>query len=235
MTERGKIEGGEPGDTMLVAEYVLGVLDPETHARVGRMIAADPRLVAERDFWQARLSGLDDEFIETAAPENVLPRIEARLFGTTSLRSRWWDSLPLWRGLAAGALAVAILAIGFGVMRPAGDVATIADQLVAALEAEGSDVRFLALYDGQGQVRLTALSGAAGPDKDFELWAIQGGAPISMGVIPGQIRHAVTLAPEVMAGWGEGSVLAITLEQAGGSPDGNPHGPVVAQGTATSI
>ena len=79
-------------------------------------------------------------------------------------------------------------------------------------------------------------SKGAVPDKDFELWAIQGGNnPISMGVVPVGERHAVSISPEVMAGWGEGSVLAITLEEKGGSPDGNPHGPVVAKGAVTPI
>ena len=107
---------------------------------------------------------------------------------------------------------------------------------LAALEEEGSAVKFVALYDGSGNVRLTALSGDAVPNKDFELWAIQGGNnPISMGVIPVDQRSAVEISPDVMAGWGEGSVLAITLEEAGGSPDGNPHGPIVAKGAVTKI
>ena len=68
------------------------------------------------------------------------------------------------------------------------------------------------------------------------LWAIQGGNnPISMGVIPVDQRSAVEISPDVMAGWGEGSILAITLEEAGGSPDGNPHGPIVAKGAVTKI
>jgi anti-sigma-K factor RskA len=107
---------------------------------------------------------------------------------------------------------------------------------VAALEEEGSDVRFVALYDGEGNVRLTALSGSDVPDSDYELWAIQGdNAPISMGVIPVTERSAVPISPEVMAGWGEGSVLAITLEAEGGSPDGQPHGPIVAKGAVSPI
>ncbi|MNL63606.1 Anti-sigma-K factor rskA [compost metagenome] len=113
---------------------------------------------------------------------------------------------------------------------------SLTTQLVAALEAEGSDVRFLALYDGAGAVRLTALSGDVATDRDLELWAIQGGGdPISMGVIPVNARSVVELSEQVRQGWGEGSVLAITLEPKGGAPEGKPTGPVVAAGEVHQI
>ena len=96
--------------------------------------------------------------------------------------------------------------------------------------------RVLALYDGAGTVRLTALSGDVPSDRDLELWAIQGGNdPISMGVIPVNERSVVELSEQVRAGWGEGSVLAITLEPKGGAPEGKATGPVVALGEVHQI
>jgi len=108
---------------------------------------------------------------------------------------------------------------------------------VAALHEEGSNVSFVALYnETTGQVRLTSLSGDAVPDKDYELWAIEGAnAPKSMGVIPVNARTDVKLAPDVLAGFGEGTILAITLEAKGGSSTGAPQGPIVAKGAATQI
>ena len=227
------------GRNALVAEYVLGLLSTSEHERIGRLIENDQNLRAERDFWVSRFAALNQEYEETPVPGHIYAAIEARAFGDV-VRSRpmasFWDSLLVWRGIAAGALAVAVAAVGFNLLQPAGDVSSLTTQLVAALEEEGSPVKFVALYDGSGNVRLTALSGEAVPDKDFELWAIQGGNnPISMGVIPVNERSAVSIAPEVMEGWGEGSVLAITLEEKGGSPDGNPHGPIVAKGAVTKI
>lgn len=219
----------------LVAEYVLGLLGPAEHARVEALIAADPGLQAERDFWATRFAALDGEFAAVAAPAHAFARIEARLFGPAD-RPSFWNSLALWRSVAAGALAVAVAAIGLNLMRPAPDVTSLTTQLVAALEAEGSDVRFLALYDGSGAVRLTALSGEVPSDRDLELWAIQGGRdPISMGVIPVNRRSVVELSEEVQAGWGEGSVLAVTLEPKGGAPEGKATGPVVALGEVHQI
>ena len=227
------IGGGERG--ALVAEYVLGVLGPAEHARVEALIASSPALQAEREFWSARFAALDNEFAEEAAPAHVLERVETRLFGKAKTAS-FWDSLALWRGITAGALAVAVAAIGFNLMQPSPSVTTLTTQLVAALEAEGSDVRFLALYDGAGAVRLTALSGEVPSDRDLELWAIQDEQdPISMGVIPVNERSVVELSEQVQAGWGEGSVLAITLEPKGGSPEGKATGPIVALGEVRQI
>lgn len=228
-------EDEKPAGSALVAEYVLGLLSPAEHEQLARRIAADPALQAERDFWSSRFAALDDQFAPVEAPARVWPALEKRLFPAAA-KTPWWDSLALWRGIAAGALSVAVATIGFSLLRPAPDSAALATQLVAALRAEGSDVQFVALYDGSGAVRLTALSGADVPNRDYELWAIQGGgAPISMGVVAINARSVVALTPEVSAGWGEGSVLAITLEPKGGAPGGIPSGPVVAKGAVTRI
>ena len=233
MSASDDIGGDFDGRNALVAEYVLGLLSSSAHERVGRLIEESQSLRAERDFWASRFAALNAEYEETPVPAHLYAAIAARAFGDRQQNSGWWESLLAWRAIAGGALAVAVAAIGFSITQLAPTVVTT--QLVAALEEEGSDVKFVALYDGSGNVRLTALAGEAVPDKDFELWAIQGGNnPISMGVIPAG-ASVVTVSPEVMAGWGEGSVLAITLEQRGGSPDGNPHGPIVAKGAVTRI
>ncbi|WEJ59188.1 anti-sigma factor [Devosia sp. FJ2-5-3] len=230
-SQDSKGQGGSP----LVAEYVLGLLDSAEHLRVEKLIADSPALQKERDFWSARFAALDSEFSEVTPPARTWQSIEMRLF-PTPVRASWWDSLALWRGITAGALAIAVAAVGFSLVQPAPDSAALTTQLVAALRAEGSDVQFVALYDGSGAVRLTALSGSEIPDRDYELWAIQGGgAPVSMGIVPVNARSVVELSPAIQAGWGEGSVLAITLEPKGGAPNGIATGPIVAQGAVTRI
>ncbi|MEO5807394.1 anti-sigma factor domain-containing protein [Devosia sp.] len=232
-------DSGEPnGGQALVAEFVLGLLDSAEHARVGRLIENDQKLRAERDFWQARFGALNSGYEDVPVPAHLINTIEARVFGTPAkTRVNIWDNLLVWRGLAAGALAVAVVAVGINVLTPKPDTAALATQLVAALSEDGSNVKFVALYDSStGKVRLTSLSGEAVPEHDFELWAIQGGNnPVSMGVVPVNARSEVVVSPDILKGWGEGSVLAITLEAKGGSADGNPHGPIVAKGPVTQI
>jgi anti-sigma-K factor RskA len=237
MSTDGDIGDRSEGPSVLVAEFALGLLDAEEHARVASRIATDPALKAELRMWRLRLSALDREYGEQLAPRAILARVEARLFPQPRPPSLW-NSLAFWRSLAAGGVAVAVAAIGFSLLQPAQlDPRAVATQLVAALQAqEGSGVSFVALYDAAtGMVRLTALSGQALPDRDFELWAIQGtGAPVSMGVVPIDARAEIKM-PEDMPEFDEGTVLAISLEPLGGSPTGGPTGPIVAMGKATTI
>jgi anti-sigma-K factor RskA len=239
MSTEGHDSDGLDGDKILVGEYVLGLLDAAEHDRMARRIAAEPVLAAELKLWQSRLSSLDHEFAETPAPPRVFEKVEARVFGVpASPVARFWNNLQLWRGIAAGALAVAVIAIGFNLTQPARlDPQEFATQLVAALQAqEGSGVEFVALYDmATGNVRLTALSGTAVPDKDYELWMIEAsGTPMSMGVIPME-RTEMTLAEDLQDHLTPGTMLAVTLEPKGGSPTGGPTGPMVAMGKATII
>ncbi len=232
---------GQGGDDLLVGEFALGLLDAAEHARLARRIAADPVLRAELRLWQSRLASLDDGFAEQFPPAGVFERIESRLFGASrpAAPTGWWDSLNLWRGLATGATAVAVLAIGFNLMQPARiDPEEFATQLVAALQSqEGSGIEFVALYDAaSGTVRLTSLAGEVAPDRDLELWYIRDDEPaVSMGVVPLDQRTEIDLAPDAQAKFGEGIILALTLEQKGGSPTGVAQGPIVAVGAATPI
>jgi len=230
---------GQGEDRFLVGEFALGLLEGAEHEAVARRIAADPALRAELAMWRSRLAGLDSGFAETAAPANALSRIEGRLFAAEPARGGWWNNLMLWRSAAAASLAVAVVAVGFNLMQPRQlDPEQFATQLVAALQAqEGSGIEFVALYDeASGRVRLTALSGDVAPDRDLELWYIDGDAPaVSMGVVPVDQRTEITLADEARAKFDEGIVLALTLEQKGGSPTGVAQGPIVAVGSATPI
>jgi anti-sigma-K factor RskA len=241
MSEHDDISGDFEGRNALLAEYVLGLLPAAEHERIGRLIENDRALQAERDFWIDRFSALNDEYTETPVPSHLLARIEARAFGDSLRaggRASIWESLALWRGIAGGALAVAVIAVGVNLAQPRFDADQMAVQLVAALQAqEGSGVEFLAVYDqAQGEVRITSLKGTAVPEKDFELWYINGDQPaVSMGVIPVDQRLEIPLDAATRANIGPGTVLAVTLEQTGGSPTGVAQGPIVAVGSAIPI
>jgi len=233
MSTEGDRSGGGEDDRVLVAEFALGLLRPGEHEQVARRIGAEPALRRELGIWQSHLSTLDDQFLESPAPAGVYERVAARLFPTPP-RAAWWNSLLLWRGLAAAGLAVAVIAVGIDLVpRPA----VTGPELVAALEAQGSDVKLIAFYDAKaGTVRLATVSGAAVPGKDFELWAIKGkNAPVSMGVIAVDTKNNVSMPETMKNGIDPGTVLAVTLEQKGGSPTGAPQGPIVAAGAATAI
>jgi anti-sigma-K factor RskA len=237
MSMAGGGSDGEEDDDIRVAEYLLGLGDAAERAAMARRLADEPALAARLDRWQQRLSGLDREFAEVTPPATALSKLETRLFGGQAKRG-WWNSLNLWRGLATAAAAVAVIAIGVNLMRPAPlSPDDFAAQMVAALEMDGSPARFVALYDQTtGMMRLVVLAGEASPDKDYELWAIHGSdAPVSMGVIPAAGRAEKTVAPGDRGMIAPGTVLAVTLEPKGGSPTGSPTGPMMAKGMATQI
>lgn len=236
MSTEGHSSSGED-DQVLVAEYALGLLEGGERAAVARRIASEPVMAADLRLWRNRLATLDSEFAEASAPANLLPRIEARLFGLPA-KTGWWNSLALWRGLTAAAAAVAVVAVGVNLSQPRLDPAMLATQLVAAIEAqEGFGVEFIAVYDqALGQVRITSLKGDAIPDKDYELWYIKGDQPaVSMGVLPVNERREIPIDAATQPNIGPGTVFAVTLEQKGGSPTGVAQGPIVAVGTATPI
>ena len=66
-------------DDALAAEYVLGVLSLPDRSAVEARLKNDSAFVARVAAWENRLSPLNDDYAEVAAPD-LMPRIEARLF-----------------------------------------------------------------------------------------------------------------------------------------------------------
>lgn len=206
-------------DDALAAEYVLGVLDlPERRAAELRL-KSDAGFAAMVSAWESRLSGLNDEFAEAPAP-NLLPKIEARLFLVAAAPKR------AWFGWFAGAAVAATVAIGAIVLWPT----VPAPELVATLQGEGQPLVIAATF-AAGEITVTR---AGGPEAEsgrvYELWLIAGeNAPVSLGLIEGEtVTRPVANMPE-------GAVLAISLEPDGGSPTGQPTGPVLVTGVVTKI
>ena len=230
-------DGSEGGDDVLVAEYALGLLPAAERQAFERRLRDDQALRRELELWQGRFGDLDQGFAEVPAPANAWKGIETRLF-PAAVRSSWWDSLALWRGLAGAGVAVAVAAVGFNLLRPAPTAEAIATELVAALRPnEGSGIAFVAFYDtATEEVRIVGLGGEQPSGKDYELWYIAGDDPaVSMGVIPVDQRTQIELDEAARQKIAEGTTLAVTLEPEGGSPTGVATGPIVSVGTAMAI
>jgi anti-sigma-K factor RskA len=72
--------------------------------------------------------------------------------------------------------------------------------------------------------------------RSLQMWLIPpGGKPVSLGVIPPGGDGEIKLASAQKALMGESSTLAVSLEPEGGSPTGQPTGPVLYQGTLTAL
>lgn len=192
----------------LAAEYVLGVLALQDRLGVDARIKSDPDFAAKVAQWETHFEALNDDYASTPAPD-LMPQIEARIFGRqTAPKRSWW-------GFFAGAAAAAALTVAVIFVLPQGS--NVGPVLTASLSAETQELAFNASY-ANGELTLDRVSGNdAEAGRDYELWLIVGdAAPVSLGLIKDATttRMLKDLAP--------GSVLAISLELEGGSTTGKP-------------
>jgi anti-sigma-K factor RskA len=106
-------------------------------------------------------------------------------------------------------------------------------QYVAVLQKEGGPPAFILTVDGATKnFTIRKVNAAAEPGKSFELWLISDKLqrPRSLGVIGGSDFTARPVLASYDADTINAATYAVTVEQAGGSPDGNPHSAPVFTG-----
>ena len=240
MTSPDRSKGDRSRDEVLAGEYVLGVLSANDRRTVEARMASDGPFAAIVQRWQENLSSFNDDYGTEQPPEWIYPRIEARLYGpvrSDSLPARslggWiWNSLALWRTLA---VASVVVAAGAWLANTGGLVPTAPKgQLVADLSGEGNAISLVARYDNNsGRLTMTPVAAGKADEKSLELWLIKGDNPaVSLGVLPQTGEGQIEIPAAMRSQFGEGVVLAISVEPFGGSPTGKATGPVVAAGPA---
>ena len=229
-----------PEDAVTAGEYVLGVLARPDHAAAARHVAADPAFAAEVEAWEARLTPLIAQIEAVDPPSSLWPAIAQRLRGTVTplpVRQSYWNSLAMWRGLAAAstALAAACLVIVLTprtpqpvAQAPARAPAPAGPIAVARLDAPKGGAAFIATLDEtRRQLIITPTGQPVAAGHSPQLWLMPDKAkPVALGVFMGQTPLVVS-AP---AGMTSDSLLGVSLEPLGGSPTGQPTGPVIAVG-----
>lgn len=145
------------------------------------------------------------------------------------------SSLALWRGLAFGAVLLAVGSLVYPQIADQG--AGDASRLTATLQSDETADKFVAGYDsGSHELVLTALSQVPDTGRDYELWLIEGdSAPVSPGVVPGGQSARVAVPEPLRAKLVAGNLLAVSVEPQGGSTTGAPTGPVVAAGKISPL
>lgn len=227
------------GDDLLAAEYVLGVLAADERQIASRRIDTETAFARLVDAWEVHFAPMAAAYAAVEPPASIKVAIDRRLFASSSTSttssSSLWASLAFWRGLAAAAIAALAVYVALPYVNP--PVTQPQTRLVASLAADNSNVKYLAVYDAaRHEVGLSLVSGDRGAGKDFELWMIEGkNAPVSMGVIPAGPTARMAVTPAVQQKLAQGAVLAVSLEPSGGSPTGQPTGPVVAAGDLKGI
>lgn len=218
---------------LLAGDYVLGTMPPRARARFERLMRADAGLRQLVGEWEAHFAPIDAATPAEAPPARVWQGVLAQLPPAPVPMSAvepfsFWRSLALWRGLAAGGLALAaMLALYVGVFLPQ---PAAPPAVVAILNGKDGKPAWIATSGPKaGQVVIAALAPQPLGDKNsFELWGIAGGPPKPLGLLaPMPNQQLVLSAAGIPAA---GGVLAVSLEPEGGSPTGSPTGPVLYQG-----
>jgi anti-sigma-K factor RskA len=194
---------------------------------------------------------LPDAPLSPAVPQVT----EAPAVADTSNVIRLSSAARRWRNVATvtSALAAALVAmIGVGVYqpdllpdrlrpRPRTEVVDVkppqalppSAQYVAVLQREGGAPAFILTVDGATRnFTVRKVGASAEPGKSFELWLISDRLPQprSLGVIGGSDFTERPVLASYDAGLINNATYAVTVEQAGGSPDGNPHSAPVFTG-----
>lgn len=176
-----------------------------------------------------------DRNVDAAAPAAVPPSDAQRTAASAApaprragLRSRTWFAL-------AASIAL-VLGVGIGASviaqstRPAAvialdriDGASDAQQATASIEGGGNATLHWSDELGEAVVVSDGLPSIAS-DRTFELWYVRGETPISAGTFDASGESTTSALP---AGVQEGDIVAITVEQAGGAPNGLPTTPPI--------
>lgn len=226
---------------MLAAEYALGTLHGRARRRFERLLRADAGLRAEAVWWEQRLAGLAGRIAPVAPRGVVWAAIDRQVNAVAPVVSAPRARVNFWRTWSAVSTAAAVV-LGFGLWQELQRGPQIIEvpkivavqapsrpmPYVAVLQPAQSKARWLvSLYPDRGVMRVSASGGYSLDElrHSLELWVIEGNGPRSLGVLPNTGDAEMPLPAGLPAG--AELTLAISLEPHGGSPTGQPTGPVI--------
>jgi anti-sigma-K factor RskA len=222
-----------PEDELVAAEYALGVLSGAAHAAAAQRVTHDAAFARRVAAWEEKLAPLAAEIEEAAPPPRVWEAIGAALPPAPVQSSGLWQNHAFWRGFGlVSAVAAASLA-GIVYFGSAGR----GEPLVAQIDGGGHH-HFVATVDarrGSVAVLPAAFAGDA-TGRVPELWLIPAdGKPRPLGLLSADRSVTIAVPADLAPLTVRNAVLAVSLEPPGGSPTGQPTGPVIAQGKLTTL
>ena len=209
----------------LAAEYALGTLRGRARERMKRWMRDDAELAREVAAWETRLAPLVHAVKPVEPPARVWNALQTRLDGGHKMSFSVWKALGWMASGAVAALVAVAIFLPQEKSAPASYVAVLSDPknsraVLVATAGRADKVLRVNTLDPAIQV-----SG-----RSLELWALpKDGKPKSLGVI-GAGRAVLRLDASAEQSLGNVPALAISLEPQGGSPTGQPTGPVLYSG-----
>lgn len=232
-------------DELRCAEYVLGVLDTDERRELERDASGNPALMSRLEFWQEHFSALTEDLPPETPPDRVWQRIAqvvAPVETKPSVREKsasLWDNLQLWRWLGVGASVAALVLLAITLrpfwLQPEAVRSASTSYWVATIARPDGIAHWTAtIAPGADQLIIVpADRPSIAQGRATELWLIQGEAkPVPLGVFDPEHPATIALSREIVEVLNRASaVLAVSLEPRGGSPTGQPTGPVIATGS----
>ena len=234
---------------MLAAEYALRLLDGRDFDEARALSERDAGFAAAVAAWDERFAPMFDT-IELAQPDaSVWMRIAAAIgrgmgdgAEIIALRRRatGWRNVA---GLVTAIAAALALVVVPNVIRPDRPVpmAPVAPAsqptLMAKIVSGDRATAFVVAYQSDTHELLVtpAIAGLA-DGQDHELWVIgASGIPVSLGVVDDTAPTRLVVPAAKLADLKASATMALTVEQDGGSPTGQPTSAPVAAGPLIKI
>jgi anti-sigma-K factor RskA len=213
----------------LAADYAIGLMSTAARRRFEQLLLDDAALRTELSRWQESLASLTDVIPQQPVPEHVWQGITARIEPQVLHLP---EKRPFWNWLRVSVAACSIVVLVFlGSLYNRDD----ARYRATLLTADAQPALKVEAHADYLQVEPLTLA-AVDANRSLELWAIPAdGKPISLGVIPLGGKGKVELSEAQKALIGKPIALAVSLEPKGGSPTGQPTGPVLYQGALAAL
>jgi anti-sigma-K factor RskA len=213
----------------LAADYAIGLMSTPARRRFEQLLLDDAVLRAEVAQWQESLVSLTESLPDHPVPDRVWQGITARIEPQVL---RVPEKRPFWNWLRVTAALCSIVVLVFLGSLYNRDDARYHATLLTANAQPALKVEAHADYLQVEPLTLAAVDA----DHSLELWAIPAdGKPISLGVIPAGGKGKVELNEAQKMLIGKPIALAVSLEPKGGSPTGQPTGPVLYQGALAGL
>ena len=226
----------EHNDSLLVAEYALGLLNEDEAVAFEARLQREPKLRSDYQNWSEHFASLYDDVKEVEPPSGLKTNIQNRLFlqapvDSTETRSK--SSPWFWPVNWVSSLLLATL-IGFVFYQSQQEL--FKAQYRANLQTENQSLEVVASYDSERNLlKISSIKGLPDLGRSHELWLIAGdNPPVSLGVLSEISDKSITLTDR-LSSLVVGSTLAISDEPAGGSPTGSPTGAVLTTAKVIEI
>jgi anti-sigma-K factor RskA len=219
----------------LAAEYVLGTLGGRARRRFERWLSREWHVQRRVQVWEERLVGLALRLSPMRPSPHVWSQIEKRIGATAAPGTRplhgTGDGGRRFSTLRALAASIAIFVVIVGGVATWRATHPELQPVATILNPNAIQPAWELTADADMRHLRAVAHGGARPQtgKSFELWALpdNGGAPVSLGLMPESGRIDRTLTEAQRSALLGASKVAVSLEPTGGSPTGAPTGPVL--------